>query len=81
MDVVAALKIFVKKVPGRIPVGYWEQNGQVIFNTKPTPATANLAAPAQYVVTKNGEVYGTNPLQSDLDATKMKKLPTFGKKF
>lgn len=80
MDVTTALNVFGKKVPGRIPIGYWEQNGQVIIATKTTPATMNMAAPAQFVVTENGDVYGTNPIQSNLDFTKMKKLPTFGKK-
>ena len=77
MDLKTALSIFGDKVQGRIPVGYWEQDGQFIFNTKPVPAMADIVAPAQYVVTKNGDVYGTNPMQAKLDIAKMKKLPTF----
>ena len=80
MTLVKALELFAKNVSGRIPTGYWEQDGKIIFNTKPAPMNANLAAPAQYVVTKSGEVYGTNPIQSNLDPSKMKKLPLFGKK-
>ena len=75
MNLVKALELFGKNVEGRMPIGYWEQNGQYIFQTKPVPMTANLAAPAQYVVTASGEVYGTNPIQSHLDLSKMKKLP------
>ena len=80
MTLVKALEVFAKNVSGRIPTGYWEQNGQFIFNTKATSMTQNMAAPAQYVVTNSGEVYGTNPIQSSLDPSKMKKLPAFGKK-
>lgn len=80
MDLTTALNTFAKNVKGRIPVGYWESDGQYIFQTKPVLAVANLMAPAQYVVTKDGKVYGTNPMQSSLDMAKMKKLPTFGKK-
>ena len=80
MDLVTALNIFAKNVSGRIPVGYWERDGQYIFNTKPVSALASLTAPAQYVVTKDGKVYGTNPLRSKLDINEMKKLSRFGKK-
>ena len=81
MSLNEALVLLMKNVSGRIPTGYWEQNGQYIFNTKATPMTDGLAAPAQYVVTESGDVYGTNPIQSGLDIGKMKKLPTFGKKW
>ena len=77
MDLKTALSKFVENVPDRIPTGYWEQDGQIIFNTKTASAIANLAAPAQYVVTEDGKVYGTNPLQSDLNPAKLKKLPAF----
>lgn len=80
MTLVKAIEAFARNVPGRIPTGYWEQNGQFIFNTKAAPMTQNMAAPAQYVVTNTGEVYGTNPIQSNLDPSKMKKFPRFGKK-
>ena len=80
MDLATALNAFAKNVKGRIPFGYWEQDGGYIFNTKPVSALANLTAPAQYVVTKDGKVYGTNPVQSKLDISKMKKVPIFGKK-
>jgi hypothetical protein len=42
--------------------------------------TEGLSAPAQYVVTKDGKVYGTNPIRSNLNISKMKKLPGFSKK-
>lgn len=75
MDLATALNIFAKNVSGRIPIGYWEQDGQYIFNTKTVSAMDGLVAPAQYVVTNDGKVYGTNPIQSKLDISKMKKLP------
>ena len=80
MNLTKALELFAKNVSGRIPTGYWEQNGQYIFNTKAAPFAESLATPAQYVVTASGDVYGTNPIQSNLDISKMKKLPRFGKK-
>lgn len=80
MTLYSALNRLLKKVPNRIPTGYWEQDGQYIFNTKPTPMNEGMAMPAQYVVTAAGEVYGTNPIQSNLDVSKMKRLPTPRKK-
>lgn len=80
MDLTTALNLFAKNVKGRIPIGYWEFDDRYVFNTKPVAAMANLMAPGQYVVTKDGKVYGTNPMQSKLDMSKMKKLPTLGKK-
>ena len=77
MDLVTALNLFTKTIHGRIPVGYWEQDGQYIFNTKPVAGLEDLTVPGQYVVTKNGDVYGTNPIQSKLDIAKMKKLHAF----
>lgn len=79
MTLTQALELFAKNVSGRIPTGYWEQNGQFVFNTK-AASIEGLTAPAQYVVTKNGDVYGTNPMRSNLDISKMKKLPGFSKK-
>lgn len=80
MTLAKALELFAKNVKGRMPTGYWEQNGQIIFQTKPVAMTAGLAAPAQYVVTADGKVYGTNPSQTPLNPSKMKKLPGLGKK-
>ena len=80
MDLKTALSTLVENVQGRIPTGYWEQDGQFIFNTKAVSDLTNLAAPAQYVVTEDGRVYGTNPLQSRLDPARLKKLPTFNMK-
>ena len=79
MTLAQALDLFAKNVSGRIPTGYWEQNGQFIFNTK-AASGEGMTAPAQYVVTNNGEVYATNPMRSKLDISKMKKLPGFSKK-
>lgn len=74
MTLAKALEIFSKNVPGRLPIGYWERNGEYIFHTKGTKADEGMAVPAQFVVTKNGEVYGTNPVQSNLNISDMKKI-------
>lgn len=74
MTLTEALEILVKSVPERFPVGYWERDGEYIFHTKGSKADDGLAVPAQFVVTKKGEVYGTNPIESDLDNSNMKKI-------
>lgn len=79
MTLTQALELFTKNVSGRIPTGYWEQNGQFIFNTK-AASEEGMTAPAQYVVANNGAVYGTNPMRSNLDISKMNKLPGSSKK-
>ncbi len=74
MTVKEAVAILTQKYPGRIVLGYWEDGDDYIFNTKPIKAIRGLAAPGQFVVTKNGEVYGTNPMRHNLDPTAMKKI-------
>ena len=79
MTLTQALELLAKNVPGRTPIGYWEQNGQFVFNTK-AASIEGMTTPAQYVVTSNGEVYGTNPMRSNLIISEMKKLPGYSKK-
>lgn len=74
MTLAEALKLFSEAVPGRLPIGYWERDGGYIFNTKGTNLDAGMPVPAQYVVTKDGKVYGTNPARSNLNISDMKKI-------
>lgn len=75
MTVKEAAAILTKKEPGRIILGYWEDGDDYIFNTKHViKAMRKLAAPAQFVVTKDGEVYGTHLWRHNLDPKAMKKI-------
>lgn len=71
MTINNALRIFVTKYPGQIPIGYWEQDGNIIINTKNID---NFAGSAQFVITPDGEVYGTTPVQFNLSLDTMKKI-------
>lgn len=73
MKLIDAITLFMKKNPGRVVTGYWEQDDGYILNTKSLGALKKLTAPGQFVVTDNGEIYGTNPINSNLDVSKMKK--------
>ena len=44
----------------------------IVLNTQ--SITAGLTAPAQYLVTDDGQIYGTNPMRSNLSPVDMKKL-------
>lgn len=75
MTVKEAAAILTKEEPGRIILGYWDEGDNYIFNTKHVlKAMHKLTAPAQFVVTKDGEVYGTNPMRHNLDPKAMKKI-------
>lgn len=74
MTVQEAKAKLTAKYPDRLPVGYWTISDGFVFNTKPIGVAKFLTAPGQYVVTNNGEVYGTNPMRHDCDPAKMKKL-------
>ena len=63
MTVKEAIVIFAKQFPDKAVVGYWDQS-----------ITAGLTAPAQYLVTDDGQIYGTNPMRSNLSPVDMKKL-------
>ena len=52
MTVKEAVAILTKKYPGRVVLGYWEDGDDYIFNTKPIKAIRGLAAPGQFVATK-----------------------------
>lgn len=70
-DAVSALE---KRFPGHKAIGYWKRNRQIILNTKIVDKTEDFPQPGQYVVTSSGDVYGTNPVLSDLDETDYHKI-------
>lgn len=74
MTIEEAANAVVKKFPGRIVTGYWIFGQDYVFNTRPFAAYKGITAPAQFVVTSTGEIYGTNPMRYDLDPAKMKKM-------
>lgn len=74
MTLLDAIKALVKIYPGIVVTGYWVRNEGYIFNTKINPAFSEMAAPGQFVVTQDGNVYGTNPIRSNLDLADMKKI-------
>lgn len=74
MDIKSACRLVMKKYPGRIPVGYWKQDGLIIVNTKTSAIFKGMAAPCQFAVTTGGDVYGINPMMYNLSLENMKKL-------
>lgn len=69
-----AIKLFKKEYPEYRVTGYWIKNGEYILNAKLIFSKKGFLVPGQYVVTSSGEVYGTNPMVSDLDTDSMKKI-------
>lgn len=74
MDIKKAANLVVKKYPGRIPIGYWIRDSVIIINTRPMKSIKNIAAPGQFAVTEQGDIYGVTPMAYDLEADDMKKL-------
>lgn len=74
MDVNKAVELVLSKFPGRIPTGYWVRDDVYIINTKPIKMMHGITAPSQFVVTKDEEVYGVNPMTYKLSINDMKKL-------
>lgn len=72
MTVKEAIVIFAKQFPDKAVVGYWGKPNGIVLNTQ--SITAGLTAPAQYLVTDDGQIYGTNPMRSNLSPVDMKKL-------
>ena len=72
MTVKEAIVIFAKQFPDKAVVGYWDKPNDIVLNTQ--SITAGLTAPAQYLVTDDGQIYGTNPMRSNLSPVDMKKL-------
>lgn len=74
MTLKKAIDLLVEKFPGYIPVGYWVKGDVYVINTKPIKVFRDRTAPSQFVVTQNGEVYGTNPMIYDLSVKDMIKI-------
>ena len=74
MDVNKAVELVLAKFPGRIPIGYWKRDDVYVINTKPIKMMRGITAPSQFAVTKDGEVYGVNPMTYNLSINDMKKL-------
>lgn len=69
-----AIMLLKQKFSGRTPVGYWRFDNAYVIKTKPIGVLKNLTAPALFVVTDDKKVYGTTPMEYDLDIDKMIKL-------
>ena len=74
MDIKNAIELLSQKYPGRIPIGYWLKDDNIIFNTRPIKVIQGLTAPSQFAVTSNGDVYGINPIMFDLSLDTMRKI-------
>lgn len=74
MTLLEATNILAKKYPGRVVTGYWVNGKDYILNTKLLSALQGVTAPGQFVVTEDGNVYGTNPVRSNLDISDMKTI-------
>lgn len=74
MTLLEAINILANKYPGRVVTGYWVNGKDYILNTKLLRALQGVAAPGQFVVTEDGNVYGTNPVRSNLDISDMKTI-------
>ena len=73
MNVREAAVVLKKQFPSRKIIGYWVKVNGFVFNTKSTLGE-NLTVPAQYLVTNDGHIYGTNPVRSKLNDSEMKKF-------
>lgn len=74
MTLMEAADLLARRYPGRKVTGYWKRENGYVLNTKPIKAMQCLTTPDQFVVTSNGEVYGTNPYREGLDPLDMIKV-------
>ena len=74
MNVQKAIALVMKTYPTRIPIGYWVKKDKIIINTKPPKGCEEIDGAAQFVVTPKGDVYGTSPLNDDIDVKTMKHI-------
>ena len=63
MTIGEAVKMFKKEYPNKEPIGYWEDDNQIVLNVKPELGHG-FTEICQYVVKSDGTVYGTNPIAS-----------------
>ena len=68
-----AIRVFSKAFPNKKVIGYWRKPNGYVLNTEPS-FDSDRPEPAQFMVTKDNEVYGTNPIASDLDPESMIQL-------
>lgn len=71
MNIKTAIDVFKQKYPNRIVFGYWANPGEFVLNTATTLGYLGPVEPGQFVVTDKHEVYGTNPMRSNLDPKNM----------
>ena len=60
-----AMVLMCKEFPGRIPTGYWIFDDVIVINNRNHIEPPGVLAPAQFAVTSDGLVFGTNPMQYD----------------
>ncbi len=72
MTVNEAAAVLKKQFPERMIVGYWVKDNGFVFNTR--SLVSGEAAPGQYLVTNDGNIYGTNPVRSRLIPSEMKTI-------
>ena len=61
MNVEEAAAILKATFPDRTITGYWKKDVGYVFQST-NPLDGLVIEPAQYVVTQEGKVYGTNPM-------------------
>lgn len=68
-----AIRVFSKEFPNKKVIGYWRKPNGYVLNTESSPNN-DCPEPTQFMVTKNNEIYGTNPIVSKLDPDAMIRL-------
>lgn len=67
MNISKAKSLLKTVYPERIVVGYWIVDGGIVLNTQSPHSVFGVHEPGQFMVTEDGNVYGTNPVVSNLD--------------
>lgn len=66
MTIKDAILLFSKNFPDRKVIGYWKKENGYVLNTKPILKTSFIE-PGQFMVRNDGNIYGTNPMNMELD--------------
>lgn len=74
MTLSKAVNLFKEKFPEYTVVGYWEKPNGFVLNAKAPDSKAGIITPGQFMVTSSGDVYGTNPVLSDLNLSLMRDV-------
>ena len=64
MTIQDAIKMLNSKISGKKVIGYWLVENGIVLNVEPRK---NIPEPAQFMVTNDGNVYATNPMNTDFD--------------